>query len=96
MLSKGPAFTAITRVQIPSGRQIKSRTCSDLRLTFGGAKSHISVPLLHPQHDRVLRYPDDGIFFCGVSDREEQCEHSGLRGVLGRRDCLGIDIHRRS
>ena len=68
---------------------------ADFRLTFEGAKSHIFVSLLHPQNERSLRYPDDGIIVCGVSHSEEQRQHGSLGRMLGGCDCLRVHIHRR-
>src|SRR5215469_12226238 len=51
------SFTAITRVQIPSGTPIESIVCADFRLTFEGAKSHILVPILHPQNEHGYAVP---------------------------------------
>jgi hypothetical protein len=43
----------------------------------------------------MLRRSEDGIIVCGFSHRKEQSQHGGLRGMLGGRNCLRIDIYRR-
>ena len=91
-----PTFTAITRVQIPSGtpNRISSigKSSPDIR---GCKKPHFCVPFA-PSKSTWLRCPNDGIVVSGVSHREEQRQHCSLRGVLGRSNCLHVDIHRRT
>ena len=43
----------------------------------------------------MLRRSDDGIIVCGFSHWNEQSQHGSLRGMLGGRNRLRIDIHRR-
>ena len=43
----------------------------------------------------MLGRSDDGIIVCGFSHRNKQSQHGGLRGMLGGRNRLRIDIHRR-
>ena len=41
-----------------------------------------------------LRHPNDDIIVCRRRCREKQSQHGCLRGVLGGRNCLRVDVHR--